>query len=147
MWKKNDSGTGKPVFNCALWCESGQVRRTFRKTLLPTYDVFDEARYFEPAPPGDPLANVLEFSGCTIAVTICEDTWNDKDYWERRHYGRDPLEEAAVHGPGLIVNLSASPLSLGKQALRRDMLGAVARKYRVPPGLRQPGGGQRRPGL
>ena len=130
--EKNDSGTGKPVFNCALWCESGAVRRTFRKTLLPTYDVFDEARYFEPAPPGDPLANVLEFSGCTIAVTICEDTWNDKDYWERRHYGRDPLEEAAVHGPGLIVNLSASPLSLGKQALRRDMLGAVARKYRVP---------------
>ena len=130
--EKNVSGTGKPVFNCGLWCESGAVRRTFRKTLLPTYDVFDEARYFEPAPPGDPFANILEFSGHTLAVTICEDTWNDKDYWERRHYGRDPLEEAAVHGPDLIVNLSASPLSLGKQALRRDMLGAVAKKYRVP---------------
>jgi NAD+ synthetase len=130
--ERNVSGTGKPVFNCALWCESGAVRRTFRKTLLPTYDVFDEARYFEPSPPGDPRANILEFSGRTLAVTICEDTWNDKDYWERRQYGRDPLEEAADHGPDLIVNLSASPLSLGKQALRRDMLGAVARKYEVP---------------
>ncbi|MDD3311673.1 NAD+ synthase [Pseudodesulfovibrio sp.] len=125
-------GPGKQVFNCALWCERGQVRRTFRKTLLPTYDVFDEARYFEPAPPGNPEANILRFQGRTIAVTICEDAWNDKDYWERRTYARDPLEEAAAHAPDLIVNLSASPLSLGKQALRVDMLSAVARKYRVP---------------
>ncbi|MEF2232224.1 MAG: NAD+ synthase [Pseudodesulfovibrio sp.] len=125
-------GPGKPVFNCALWCEGGLVRRVFRKTLLPTYDVFDEARYFEPAPAEDPEANILRFRGRTIAVTICEDAWNDKDYWERRSYARDPLEEAAAHGPDLIVNLSASPLSLGKQALRQDMLSAVARKYRVP---------------
>jgi len=125
-------GLGKPVFNCALWCEGGLVRRAYRKTLLPTYDVFDEARYFEPAPTGDPEANILRFRGRTIAVTICEDTWNDKDYWERRTYARDPLEEAAAHSPDLIVNLSASPLSLGKQAVRQDMLAAVARKYRVP---------------
>lgn len=130
--EKNTTGQGKPVFNCALWCEGGAVRRTFRKTLLPTYDVFDEARYFEPAPMGDPRANILEFSGHTIAVTICEDIWNDKDYWERRNYDRDPLEEAAAHSPDLILNLSASPLSLGKQQLRRDILGAVARKYGVP---------------
>ena len=125
-------GQGKPVFNCALWCEGGQVRRVFRKTLLPTYDVFDEARYFEPAPTGEPEANILRFNGRTIAVTICEDAWNDKDYWERRSYARDPLEEAAAHSPDLILNLSASPLFLGKQTLRQDMLAAVARKYRVP---------------
>ncbi len=130
--EKNTTGQGKPVFNCALWCEGGVVRRTFRKTLLPTYDVFDEVRYFEPAPTGDSRSNVLDFCGHTIAVTICEDIWNDKDYWERRNYDRDPLEEAAVHSPDIIVNLSASPLSLGKQQLRRDLLGAVARKYGVP---------------
>jgi NAD+ synthetase len=128
----NPCGVGKPVFNCAFWCRDGEIRRVFRKTLLPTYDVFDEARYFEPAPTGDPAANVLHHGGRTIAVTICEDAWNDKDYWETRGYSRDPLEEAAVHEPDLIVNLSASPLFLGKQALREDMLGAVARKYRVP---------------
>ncbi|WP_419786336.1 NAD+ synthase [Pseudodesulfovibrio sp.] len=127
-----NAGSGKPVFNAALWCEKGEISRVFRKTLLPTYDVFDEARYFEPAPVGDPEANILRFAGHTIAVTICEDAWNDKDYWERRTYARDPLDEAAAHAPDLLVNLSASPLSLGKQALRTDMLSAVARKYRVP---------------
>ena len=71
----------------------------YTKLLRPTYDVFDEARYFEPAPTGDPEANILRFRGRTIAVTICEDTWNDKDYWERRTYARDPLEEAAAHSP------------------------------------------------
>jgi NAD+ synthetase len=128
----NPCKLGKPVFNCALWCEAGAIRRTFRKTLLPTYDVFDEARYFEPAPTGEQGANIIIHQGRTIAVTICEDAWNDKDYWETRVYQRDPLEEAAAHRPDLIVNLSASPLFLGKQRLREDMLGAVARKYRVP---------------
>ncbi|ADU64266.1 MAG: NAD+ synthase [Pseudodesulfovibrio sp.] len=128
----NPCNLGKPVFNAAFWCEGGAVRRVFRKTLLPTYDVFDEARYFEPAPTGDQAGNILRFKGRTIAVTICEDAWNDKDYWETRSYARDPLEEAAVHGPDLILNLSASPLFLGKQRLREDMLGAVARKYGVP---------------
>ncbi len=130
--EKNLTGQGKPVFNCALWCEGGEIRRSFRKTLLPTYDVFDEARYFEPAPTGDPKGNILELGDTTIAVTICEDAWNDKDYWDSRTYSRDPLEEAAAHSPDLIVNLSASPLFLGKQKLREDMLGTVAKKYGVP---------------
>lgn len=130
--QRNDTGQGKPVFNCALWCESGEICHVFRKTLLPTYDVFDEARYFEPAPTGTPEANILRFDGRTIAVTICEDAWNDKDYWDTRTYARDPLEDAASFHPDCIVNLSASPLFLGKQQLREDMLGAVAGKYRVP---------------
>ncbi|MCJ2165636.1 MULTISPECIES: NAD+ synthase [unclassified Pseudodesulfovibrio] len=130
--EKNDTGLGKPVFNCALWCEGGEIRQSVRKTLLPTYDVFDEARYFEPAPTGNPGQNIIEFNGLTLAVTICEDAWNDKDYWEQCSYSRDPLEEANAHNPDLILNLSASPMSLGKQALRQDMLGAVARKYTTP---------------
>ncbi|BDQ34688.1 NAD+ synthase [Pseudodesulfovibrio portus] len=130
--EQNATGQGKPVFNCALWCEGGEIRQVFRKTLLPTYDVFDEARYFEAAPLGDPEANILRWNGRTIAVTICEDAWNDKDYWEIRAYSRDPLEDAAKSSPDCIVNLSASPLFLGKQQLREDMLGAVAGKYKVP---------------
>lgn len=128
----NRTGTGKHVFNCALWCEAGEIRKSVRKTLLPTYDVFDEARYFEPAPEGVDRANIVEFGGRTLVVSICEDAWNDKDYWDARTYSRDPLEEAAVFGPDAILNLSASPLFLGKQTLREDMLGAVARKYGVP---------------
>jgi NAD+ synthetase len=130
--ERNCCGQGKPVFNCALFCEGGEIKRSVRKTLLPTYDVFDEARYFEPAPAGDPEANIIRTGGLTLAVTICEDAWNDKDYWDTRTYARDPLEEAAAQHPDVIVNLSASPLFLGKQQLREDMLGAVARKYSVP---------------
>lgn len=130
--EKNTTGQGKPVFNCALWCEGGEIRKVVRKSLLPTYDVFDEARYFEPAPQGDPDANVIEFGGRVIGVTICEDAWNDKDYWDTRTYAHDPLEAIGQHGADVLVNLSASPLFLGKQALREDMLGAVARKYGLP---------------
>jgi len=130
--QRADSGEGKPVHNCALWCEGGEIRQVFRKTLLPTYDVFDEARYFEPAPTGDPEANILRWNGATIAVTICEDAWNDKDYWDTRSYSRDPLEDAVSFSPDCIVNLSASPMFLGKQQLREDMLGMVASKYSVP---------------
>jgi len=129
---ENTSGQGKMVYNCALWCESGEIRKVVRKTLLPTYDVFDEARYFEPAPGGDPTANIVEFAGKTLGVTICEDAWNDKDYWDARTYSHDPLEAIASHSPDLILNLSASPLFLGKQSLREDMLGTVAKKYDVP---------------
>lgn len=130
--ERNDSGMGKPVYNCALFCKEGKVRQIFRKTLLPTYDVFDEARYFEPAPTGNPEANILRFNNKTLAVTICEDAWNDKDYWDQRSYTRDPLENAANHSPDIILNLSASPLILGKQQLREDMLGVVAQKYSTP---------------
>lgn len=129
---RNTTGQGKPVYNCAVWCKNGDLVATFYKSLLPTYDVFDEARYFEPAPMGNSTANILEFQGKTIAVTICEDAWNDKDYWDRRTYTRDPLEEASAYNPDMILNLSASPLFLGKQAIRQDMLGAVARKYGTP---------------
>ena len=130
--EKNTTSLGKPIFNCAMWCEGGEIRQIFRKTLLPTYDVFDETRYFEPAPGDNPKENILEFQGLTICVTICEDAWNDKDFWDTRSYSRDPLDEAVAHNPDLILNLSASPVFLGKQKLREEMLSAVARKYSVP---------------
>jgi NAD+ synthetase len=129
----NHSDTGKPVYNAALWLRDGTIERSFHKSLLPTYDVFDEARYFEPAPKSESgSANILEFMGRKMAVTICEDAWNDKDFWETRPYHTDPLEQAAAHSPDLILNLSASPFSLGKQQLRQNMLGAIAEKYGVP---------------
>lgn len=127
----NRSGAGKPVYNCAQWLQDGIIRQTFRKTLLPTYDVFDEARYFEPAPK-DTENNILRFGGKTFAVTVCEDAWNDKDFWENQTYDRDPLEDAVHLGPDVILNISASPFSLGKQELRQRMLGAVAAKYSMP---------------
>ncbi|SOB58664.1 Glutamine-dependent NAD(+) synthetase [Pseudodesulfovibrio profundus] len=129
---KNETGHGKPVFNCAFLCRKGAVDQIIRKSLLPTYDVFDEARYFEPAPAGAADTNLIKVGDRKIGVTICEDAWNDKDYWDTRAYTHDPLEAIAAHKPDYIVNLSASPLFLGKQGLREDMLGAVARKYSTP---------------
>jgi NAD+ synthetase len=126
----NTSGQGKALFNAALWCENGCVRRSVRKALLPTYDVFDEARYFEPAPVGG--AAVVEYRGRRLAVTICEDLWNDKDYWPHRLYPVDPVEAAQAAGAEALLNLSASPFSLRKQALRQDMLSAICKKRGLP---------------
>ena len=127
----NDSGQGKALFNAALWCEAGVIRQRFRKSLLPTYDVFDEARYFEPGNVQNG-ANVVAYRGLKFGVTICEDLWNDKDYWPHRLYPVDPVEAAVAAGATALVNLSASPFSLRKQQLRQDMLGAVARRHGLP---------------
>ncbi|MBU1040352.1 MAG: NAD+ synthase [Proteobacteria bacterium] len=123
----NATGQGKSLFNAALWCESGAIRARIRKSLLPTYDVFDEARYFEP---GDVSggANVVEYRGRRFGLSICEDLWNDKDYWPHRLYPVDPVEAACAAGADVLLNLSASPFSLRKQALRQDMLSAIAKK-------------------
>jgi NAD+ synthase (glutamine-hydrolysing) len=113
---KKDSG--RPYFNSAAWCEEGKVVKTARKRLLPTYDVFDEARYFEP---GDDTL-IIEFKGKKLAVTICEDIWNV----EGNLYETDPLKEIAQANPDLVLNLSASPWHRGKQAIRQDLLSKVA---------------------
>jgi len=127
----NRTGQGKALFNAALWCEAGQVRRSIRKSLLPTYDVFDEARYFEPGAPFGG-SGVVEYRGVKLGVTICEDLWNDKDYWPQRLYPVDPVEAAVAAGAQALVNLSASPFSLRKQTLRQDMLSAIAKKRGLP---------------
>ena len=122
------SARGKLLCNAALLLRGGVVERSFGKSLLPTYDVFDEARYFTPFA-GD---RALELGGQRLAITICEDIWNDTDYWRRPLYEQDPLEELGRSDIHAVLNLSASPFSQGKHAVREDMLCAIARKYGVP---------------
>ena len=124
----NPCEVGRPLFNsAALLCE-GRVERTFRKTLLPTYDVFDEDRYFEPA--SEP--QILRLKSAVFGISICEDIWNDSDFGKRRLYHADPVEELVAKGANVIINLSASPFTVGKQAHREAMLARLARKHRVP---------------
>jgi NAD+ synthase (glutamine-hydrolysing) len=124
----NPAEMGRPLFNSAVLLRDGVVGPAFHKTLLPTYDVFDEDRYFEPA--HEP--QILELNGCRLGISICEDVWNDRDFWQRRRYHEDPIEVLAKAGAQAIVNLSASPFTVSKQALREDMLGQMARKYHLP---------------
>jgi NAD+ synthase (glutamine-hydrolysing) len=125
----NPRKTGKPVHNAAALLHRGRVRVLARKTLLPTYDVFDEGRWFEP---GDGCA-LVPFRGERIGFPVCEDLWNDKDFWrERRVYHDDPGEELVRRGATLIVSISASPFSEGKPHLRRRMLARYAKDGRIP---------------
>jgi NAD+ synthetase len=121
-------GTGKPAANSASVVRDGQVLCRRDKTLLPTYDVFDESRLFQPAVGNDPVP-MGDFS---VGVTICEDAWNDRQFWAHRLYNTDPVEKLAAAGMNLLVNLSASPFSAGKQEFRRAMLSASARRHGVP---------------
>ncbi len=122
----NPGKVGKPLYNAAALCVGGRVAGRYRKCLLPTYDVFDEARYFEPGG----RAETLELGGVRLGVTICEDAWNDPDFWPRRLYSRDPVGELVGEGSQLLINLSASPFSVGRGHLRREMLSAEAAKHR-----------------
>jgi NAD+ synthase/NAD+ synthase (glutamine-hydrolysing) len=124
----NPSDEGRPLFNSAVLVREGRVDLRFRKALLPTYDVFDEDRYFEPFHG----AQILELGGCRVGITICEDVWNDRDFWKRRRYHHDPVEELARAGARVIVNLSASPFTAGKHQKREEMLGSMARRHHVP---------------
>ncbi len=119
---------GRPLRNCAALLVNGGVGPMLPKTLLPTYDVFDEDRYFEPG--GCP--GLVEIQGVRLGVSICEDIWNDKDFWHSRRYHTDPLETLAAEGLDAILNLSASPFTLGKQAMRQRMIASTARKYGLP---------------
>jgi len=124
----NPAEMGRPLFNSAVLLEHGMVGRAFHKTLLPTYDVFDEDRYFEPA--RGPF--LLEWDRLRLGISICEDVWNDRDFWKRRRYHHDPIEDLEQAGAQAILNLSASPFTAGKQLFREQMLGHMAQKYRVP---------------
>jgi len=124
----NPSVEGRPLYNAAALLAGGGVRQVFRKTLLPTYDVFDEDRYFEPA--AGP--QILSLGDQRFGVSVCEDVWNDRDFWRRRRYHTDPLEDLMAAGASCVLNMSASPFTIGKQGHREDMLGAIARKYAVP---------------
>ena len=123
-----DSATGRRVANAAALIEDGRITAVVRKSLLPTYDVFDEWRYFEPASEVAPL----EFRGRRLGVSICEDIWNDADFWPHRLYRTDPVESLVTRGAEILINLSASPYTMEKRALRPRMLAATARRWQRP---------------
>lgn len=128
---RNDSGKGKGYWNAAVFLERGKPMRIFPKTLLPTYDVFDEGRHIEP---GDVTRNVLKFRGRRILVTVCEDIWG----WPRSGnpffstYGRNPLTGLKKGAVDLVVNLSASPFTLTKFANRRKVTTSTVKHFRTP---------------
>jgi len=124
----NRADEGRPLFNTAALLKDGRVAERFRKSLLPTYDVFDEDRYFEPflGP------QILDLGGRRLGISICEDIWNDRDFWKRRRYHHDPVEELVAAGADSIVNLSASPFAAGKHKRREEMLSAMAHRHHVP---------------
>ena len=119
---------GKPAVNAAVLLDGGRLLLEQHKRLLPFYDVFDEQRYFAPSQP----QQVVELDGVRLAITICEDAWNDKNFWPRRLYPVDPMEELMRQQPAVHINLSSSPFWHGKRAIRRQMLAAIARRDGIP---------------
>ncbi|HEX7488842.1 MAG TPA: NAD+ synthase, partial [Anaeromyxobacteraceae bacterium] len=118
------------LYNSAALIEGGRVVAVGRKSLLPTYDVFDEARYFLPARRA--VSARSPTAGLQLGLSICEDIWNDKRFWQKPRYQRDPIGELSADGAELVVNISASPYVLGKPALRERMVGAAAARLRIP---------------
>ena len=123
---------GKPLFNSIAWLQEGKIQQIFHKRLLPTYDVFDEYRYFEPGLKPNLFTLNLEGSQIQIGVTICEDLWNDEEFWGKRSYVVNPIADLAKLGVDIILNLSASPYNFGKQKIREAMLRHAANRYQKP---------------
>ena len=123
-----EPGSGKPAVNAAVLIDQGNIILEQHKRLLPFYDVFDEQRYFSPSKG----QKVVELDGQRLAITICEDAWNDKHFWQQRLYKVDPMEEIMGQHPGLHINLSSSPFWHGKRSIRREMLAAIARRDGIP---------------
>jgi NAD+ synthetase len=126
--EKNPDRPGRALKNAAAVLREGQIIWRTAKSLLPTYDVFDEDRYFEPAGRVEPFP----LAGRKLGITICEDIWNDEDFWPTRLYRRDPVRELIAQGADAILNLSASPWHEGKERTRLAMLQRVARDERIP---------------
>ncbi|HKD12423.1 MAG TPA: NAD+ synthase [Thermoanaerobaculia bacterium] len=126
--ERNRKRAGRTVFNAAVAARDGRLVGTYHKRLLPTYDVFDEGRYFEPG--SRPL--VLNVRGSRVGVTVCEDIWNDKTFWRRPLYKTDPLNDLRRSRVDLHANIAASPWTLGKDRLRQRMMSQIARRTGVP---------------
>ena len=122
--------------NSAAVVACGRVIFKQTKMLLPNYDVFDEARYFQPGSTQD----IIEIAGCRVALAICEDAWNDKQFWERRRYSRDPIEELVAKGADVIVTINASPWNIGKRRQRESIFRATAHRFQLPHSVRAYGG-------
>ena len=126
--KRDAHASGKPLSNAAALLRHGQIEHVFQKTLLPTYDVFDELRYFEPGPG----IEAFELNGAKIAVTICEDIWNDGELSRWGTYQQEPLRSLDTKDLDLLVNLSASPYTLSKHRIRKRIVSELASHLRVP---------------
>jgi NAD+ synthase (glutamine-hydrolysing) len=122
------SDTGKSVMNSAALLKDGKVAFIQSKMLLPTYDVFDEMRNFAPAKSQE----LFSFCGNRMALTICEDAWNDKRFWRKPLYTVDPVDSLVKAGGNFVLNISASPFWIGKREFRREMLASIARQHKVP---------------
>ena len=125
--RRSGAASGKAVSNAAALVRGGRIVLDYVKILLPYYDVFDESRYFEPgARPG-----VYDLGSLRLGVTVCEDVWNDKNFWKQPLYARDPVEEVARAGAQVLLNIASSPYNAEKIALRHDMLRAIARERKM----------------
>ncbi|PYU27305.1 MAG: NAD+ synthase [Acidobacteria bacterium] len=120
--------TGKAAWNAAALLAEGRVAFEQHKMLLPTYDVFDESRYFQPAP----SQQVFALGSEQLGITICEDIWNDKNFWAKQLYQADPVVDLVAQGASVIINISASPYTIEKRAVRFEMLHALARSHKRP---------------
>ena len=125
---KAEGSSGKPAVNAAVLLDKGKLLLEQHKRLLPFYDVFDEQRYFSAAR----SQQVVELDGMRLAISICEDAWNDKTFWPRQLYSIDPMEELMAQRPSLHINLSSSPFWHGKREQRRQMLSQIARRDGIP---------------
>ena len=120
---------GKGLYNSALLVHRGKIISVHHKSLLPTYDVFDETRYFDPASE----LSIISFKGEKLGISICEDAWNDPSLWPRgRFYARDPIGELASKGASLFINISASPFEIGKEEIRYQLIRSHAQRHKVP---------------
>lgn len=119
-------GTG--IYNSAVLCYNGEIKFTQNKTLLPNYDVFDEVRYFESAKD----VHVHQFKGEKLGISICEDIWNDADYWKQRRYEKDPVQRLVDKGATVMINVSASPYAYGRRAERFQMLSKLTQVDQLP---------------
>ena len=125
---EDDDLIGTNIHNSAILCFDGKIQFIQNKSLIPNYDVFDEMRYFEAAKDVD----VFEFRGEKLGISICEDVWNDEDYWYRRRYSENPVKKLLDEGSTILINISASPYSYGKRKERREMLSALCKKDNIP---------------
>ncbi len=125
---EDDDLIGTDIHNSAVFCSDGKIQFSQHKSLLPNYDVFDEMRYFDPAKE----VHIYNFCGENLGISVCEDIWNDENYWYRRRYVNDPVKNLIDKKASIIINISASPYSYGKREDRRKMLSAISSRNSIP---------------
>jgi NAD+ synthetase len=125
---EGDNLTGTDIHNSAFLCYNGKIQFIQHKSLIPNYDVFDEMRYFDPSKE----VQIHEFKGEKLGISVCEDIWNDEDYWYKRRYLNDPVKDLVVKGATLLLNISASPYAYGKREDRRKMLSVLTKSDNLP---------------